>query len=94
MKNNTPSLNNNYEINKCADRPCNLNCDENGKIISYASNIVRVTGNWPTDLRGVNWQPNQLEDLMVFDTLSDLRCIYSKVITGLKPNTTYDSNVG
>ncbi len=57
MKNNTPSLNNNYEINKCANRPCNLNCDDNGKIISYASNIVRVTGNWPTDLRGVNWQP-------------------------------------
>jgi hypothetical protein len=90
LKYDQPRLYYDHGVNQCANRPCNLNCDDNGKINPYASNVIRVTGNWPNDLVGVNWQPNQVEGLMVFDTLSDLRCIYSKVITGLKPNKEYE----
>jgi hypothetical protein len=75
-----PRLDNDHVINKCANKPCNDICDLN----PYNSKVVIVTGNWPVDLGSTE---------MDFDTSNDLRCIYSKTLTGLTPNIEYEWKV-
>jgi hypothetical protein len=75
-----PRLDNDHVVNQCANKPCDDVCESH----PYASKVVIVTGNWPVDLGSTE---------MDFDVSYDLRCMYSKTITGLNPNIEYEWKV-